>query len=174
MNSLKRMLVLLPALGLLELSAQALVSPQTFYCTGKTTSHGCVPFLSTTGTPSVGSGLAFFINSNDHIQFESGKYLYSLGKADLNFHGGKLCVKSPFKQLTSLIKGIDGIPCVSCAPGFNCRMFKRNFNQHIQSGIDPTLTAGASVKVQFVQRDPPNPSGWSDNLSNAVVFTIGP
>jgi hypothetical protein len=141
------------------------------YCTGKTTSAACVPFLSYTGTPSATSG-SFNILSNDHVEGQIGVYLYSLQKANLSFHGGKLCVKAPFQRLMSLVKATDGVACTSCAG--NCRMFKRNFNALIQSGADPLLTPGQSVKVQVRQRDPADPTGFGDNLSNGLAFVILP
>ena len=98
--------------------------------------------------------------------------LYSTKKGDLNFHGGKLCVKAPFKRLTTSIKATDGLACTGCAG--NCRMFSRNFNQWIQSGLDPALTAGQQVYVQVRQRDPNDPLGFGDNLSDALSFVIGP
>jgi hypothetical protein len=93
-------------------------------------------------------------------------------KANLDFHGGKLCVKVPFHRLTTLIKATDGLACTGCAG--NCRMFSRNFNQLIQSGSDPALTAGQQVNVQVRQRDPNDPLGFGDNLSDALSFVIGP
>jgi hypothetical protein len=145
-----------------------------FYCSGKTTSAGCVPFLTTEGTPSVsGVGVGpFNVISNDHVEGEVGIYLFSLKKNDLNFHGGKLCVRAPFTRLSTLIKTTDGLPCSSC-PG-HCRVFKRNFNQLIQSGSNPVLTCGQTVFVQVRQRDTADPAGFGDNLSNGVRFVIGP
>ena len=52
-------------------------------------------------------------------------------------------------------------------------MFKRNFNQWIQSGSDPALTAGQQVYVQVRQRDPNDSTGFGDSLSDALAFTIG-
>jgi hypothetical protein len=145
--------------------------PVSFYCTGKTTSQGCVPFLTTSGDPSATSG-PFSIFSNDHIEFAPAIYMYSFGKGSLNFHGGKLCVKAPFGRISSLVKATDQLPCVTC-PGM-CRMFKRNFNDFIQSGVDPNLTAGQQVRIQARQRDLADPTGFGDNFSDGVAFTIGP
>ena len=100
--------------------------PPDAYCTGKTTSGGCVPFVLFSGTPSASSG-SFDILSNDHVEAEPGNYLYSVGKASLNFHGGKLCVKAPFHRLTTLIKATDGVPCSGCAG--NCRTFVDGYQE---------------------------------------------
>jgi hypothetical protein len=146
--------------------------PPSAYCTGKTTSAGCVPFVSFSGTPSATTG-PFHISSNDHIEAQPAIYLYSVKKANLDFHDGKLCVRAPFKRLTSLIKATDGLACAGCAG--NCRMLQRDFNQWIQTGTDPMLTPGQQVHVQVRQSDPANlgPTGFADNLSDALTFTVG-
>ena len=77
----------------------------------------------------------------------------------------------PRASVTTLIKQVDGIPCSSCAGA--CRMFKRNFNKIIQSGVDPMLTPGQRVNVQWRQRDPSDPTGFGDNLSDGLSFVIG-
>jgi hypothetical protein len=140
-------------------------------CTGKMTSAGCVPFVSCAGTPSASAG-SFLIRGNNHIEGQPGLLLYSTRKANLDFHGGKLCVEVPFKRV-AMVKSTDGIPCTTCTG--NCRMLEHDFNQLIQSGTDPMLTAGQSVYVQVRQRDPSNlvPTGFADNLSDSLAFTIG-
>lgn len=147
------------------------------YCTAKTTSHGCLPFMGSTGTASASSG-AFNVNSDNHVEGQIGVYLYSTAKGNLNFHGGKLCVKAPFTRLSSLIKQTDNINCVGCAGGGpNCRMFKRNFNQLIQDPAcpQPLFTIGARINTQVRQRDPTNTiGGFADNLSNGISWVIGP
>ena len=144
----------------------------SFYCTGKTTSQGCVPFMSSTGSPSASSG-PFFLVSDNHVEGETAFLIYSLKKANLNFHGGKLCVKSPFQRLLSLVKTTDGVACSGCAQP-TCRSFRRNFNQLIQGGVDPLLTAGQRVFAQWRQRDALDPLGFGDNLSDGATFTIAP
>ena len=74
---------------------------------------------------------------------------------------------------TPEIKSADGLPCSGCAQP-TCRRFTRNFNQLIQAGVDPLLTVGQRVNAQYRQRDPADPLGFGDNLSNALSFVIGP
>jgi hypothetical protein len=144
----------------------------TTYCTSKTTSAGCLPFLTFSGTPSA-TGAPFHVFGNDHVEGQVGLYLYSPQKAHLDFHGGKLCVKAPFKRLSALIKATDAVACVTCAGA--CRTFKRDFGQLIQSGADPMLTPGQNVRIQTRQRDPANTiGGFADNLSDGVAFVIQP
>ncbi len=144
----------------------------SFYCSGKTTSQACVPFMTASGTPSV-SGGPFNLFANNHVEGESAFLIYSFKKANLSFHGGKLCVKSPFVRIASLVKATDGTACTGCAQA-TCRMFKRNFNQYVQTGIDPLLTSGQTVFTQWRQRDQFDPLGFGDNLSDGATFTIGP
>lgn len=151
------------------------VPPSAFYCTGKTTSSGCIPFLTTSaGNPSV-SGGGWQILSLDHLAGEAGFGIYSPKKSNLNFHGGKLCVKAPFIR-TAIAKTVN-TTCINPFGGCTttaCRTLKRNFGATVQGGLDPTLTAGAVRRFQMRQRDPSEPQGFGDNLSDGVVFTIIP
>ncbi len=137
------------------------------YCTGKTNSLGCVPFLITLGAASASSSDAFRIEGHDHVPGESGLLLYSFKKANLSFHGGKLCVKAPFTRTPAKAsKNTGGSPCTG--------VLGRNFNNTIQGGNDPALTAGKRVFVQWRQRDPADPAGFGDNLTNGATFLICP
>ena len=138
------------------------------YCTGKTNSLGCVPFITTSGSPSATSINPFQIEANNFVASQLSILLYSFKKAELGFHGGTLCVKAPFTRLLPAKQSDNtgGFPCNG--------LVKRNFNTRIQSGVDPLLTAGANVFAQWMQRDPSDPAGFGDGLSNGVRFTIGP
>ena len=133
------------------------------YCTGKTTSLGQVPYMTTTGEPSVTATSPFRVQGNDFVPNEHGYLLYAFGKSNLDFHGGKLCVKPATMQKVFPVKQArpDGT-------------IFRNFNKTIQSGNIPLLTAGRKVYLQWYESDPGNPSGFNDALSDAVRFTIGP
>ncbi len=138
------------------------------YCTGKTNSLGCVPFLTSNGAPSASATTAFQVIGNDMIPGEAGFLLYSFKKSNLNFHGGKLCVKAPVSRLLppKVASGTGTPPC----SGF----LKRNLNATIQSGSDPLLTPGQTVNVQWRQRDPADPAGFGDSLTDGLNFTINP
>ena len=112
------------------------------------------------------------LESHDHVEGQAGMLLYGFKRASLAFHGGTLCVKVPFRRVSSLLKHTDGVLCLGC--GGSCRSFERNFNQLIQSGQDPMLTAGQRVNAQWRQRDPADPLGFGDNLSDGISFLIGP
>jgi hypothetical protein len=153
----------------MESSGPCATFTPTFYCTGKTNSQGCVPFLSTTGTASVSDTNPFNIIENNGIPAEAGILIYSTAKANLNFHGGKLCVKAPFTRTGAKTPKA----ATNCKGGAGSTL-TRNFNTTIQGGGDPTLTAGALRHAQWRQRDPSDTTGFGDNLTDGVGFTIQP
>ncbi len=136
-----------------------------FYCSGKTNSAGCVPFLTTTGSPSATDTSPFRIVANDVVPGQAGFLIYAFKKANLNFHGGKLCVKAPFQRSIAKLPKSGGTGCTA-------ETLRFNFNSRIQSGQDPLLTVGQAVRAQWFQRDPLDPSGFGDSLTNGVSFTI--
>ncbi len=138
-----------------------------FYCTGKTNSFGCVPFLSATGVPRSSPSDPFVITAHDVAPQEAGFLLYGVKKSNLNFHGGKLCVKVPF--LRSSLKSAKNV-----GGGCSGWILRSNFNKTIQNGSDPRLTPGQRIVAQWRQRDPMEPAGFGDGLSDAVQFTICP
>ncbi len=137
------------------------------YCAGKPSSVGCVPFLAAHGLPSVSSTETFEIQAwNVHLH-EAGLMLYGFGRSNLAFHGGTLCVKAPRVRLPPKFPLNYGLP--PCAG-----LLRRNFNKTIQSAADPMLTVGQRTYVQFRQRDPADPTGFGDSLTDGVMFTIRP
>ena len=144
-----------------------LPDPPATYCAGKTNSLGCVPFITTSGFPSETTG-TFLITGNDMMPSQSGLLLYSFQKSSLGFHGGTLCVKSPFKRVLPIKAAVDTgpLPCTG--------VLKRDFNNTIAAGNDPMLTSGQKVFAQWRQRDPADPAGFGDGLTNGVTFTIAP
>ncbi len=143
------------------------LEPALTYCTGKTNSAGCVPFLTSVGAPSATSTASFDITANDVVPGESGFIIYSFKKANLAFHGGKLCVKAPFVRTTAKTPKNPGGGCSGW-------ILRRNFNKTIQGGADPSLTPGRVVTAQWRQRDPADPAGFGDGLSDGIRFVILP
>ncbi len=138
------------------------------YCSGKQNSMGCVPFLNFSGIASATSAAPFSIQGRDFLPGESGFLIYGVnGKSNLDFHGGKLCVKLPFSRWLPFKQAVKK------GTGTCGGVLKRNFNARIQAGVDPQLTAGQVVDAQWLQRDPGDPAGFGDSLSNGIRFTIG-
>ncbi len=145
-----------------------LTDPPASFCSGKTNSLGCVPFLTSSGLASATSTGSFQLVANDVLPDEAGFLLYSFKKSNLDFHGGKLCVKAPVTRLLPpKVASQQGTP--PCT-GF----LKRNFNPVVQSGNDPLLTTGQTVHTQWLQRDPADPAGFGDSLTNGMTFAIAP
>ena len=105
------------------------------YCIGKTGSNGCIPFLTTdAGSPSVSSTSAWNVRSNDMHDAEAGFGIIGFKKSNLNFHGGKLCVKTPFTR-TPLAK-TKQVACIDTFGGCgtsSCRQLLRNMTVTIQN-----------------------------------------
>jgi hypothetical protein len=139
----------------------------TTYCTGKTNSLACVPFVTFIGGATATGTAPFQLTMNDSIPGEAGFVIYSFKKANLNFHAGKLCVKSPFERTGAKNPKNPGGGCSGW-------ILRRNFNATIQSGLDPSLTAGRVVTAQWRQRDPADPAGFGDALTDGLRFTILP
>jgi hypothetical protein len=147
-----------------------IISPDgqgTTYCTGKTNSLGCLPFITVEGIPSATSSEPYQIYANNVRADEWGMVLYGYQKRDLDYHGGKLCVKPSYPVLPLKAPSPTGPPpCTG--------VVKRDFNSRIQLGFDPLLTAGATVTCQWLLRDANDPTGWGDSLTDAVRFVICP
>ncbi|HVS19146.1 MAG TPA: FG-GAP repeat protein, partial [Planctomycetota bacterium] len=137
------------------------------YCAGKLNTAGCVPIISYNGLgASSTSASPFLVTAALVLNDQVGIMIYSTnGEASIPFQGGTLCIGSPVVRTPGQFSG--GIP-----PPNNCTgKFNMNFNAYIQSGIDPSLTAGATVNAQYWYRDPTHPVGGS-GLSNAIEFSI--
>jgi hypothetical protein len=144
------------------------------YCTGKTTSQGCVPFVQAggTGNPSLTDTGTFNIQGRDVNDGGSGLVIYGYSKANLNFHGGKLCVKTPTRTAGKAAK--SKVPEVCIGPAMIGRL-TTNFNNRIQGAFDPLLTAGNKVFAQWQVRDSSNTiGGFGDSATNGLRFTILP
>ena len=136
-------------------------------CQGKQNSAGCVPFVDFQGTPSVSSTDPFFVRSHGVVPAEAGFLIYGTsGRLNLDFHGGKLCVKLPFHRMAAKHPLVFPAGCLQ-------RSLRVDFNKRIQGGFDPALSIGQVVNSQWIQRDPADPAGFGDSLSDALEFTIG-
>lgn len=138
------------------------------YCTGKANSAGCVPFITAQGVSSpTDTAASFVVNAEDAIPGEPGFLFYgSAGKLNLSFHGGTLCVKTPLTRLFPPKAAQPG------GPGACGGRLDRGLNKRIQSGVDPRLTVGQRVYAQWYLRDPNDPLGFGDSLTDALTFVI--
>jgi choice-of-anchor B domain-containing protein len=142
------------------------LNPAKTYCTGKINSQGCTPSLTLEGGASLSAPAPFTITATNVINQKSGLLFYGFASASLPFHGGTMCVQAPITR-TQVQNSAGNPPPDDCSGGF-----VYDFNDRIQSGIDPALTAGTTVFAQFWYRDPVAP--FADGLTNATEFTIDP
>ena len=141
------------------------IAPST-YCTGKTSSLGCTPAMSSSGSPSASSLAPFAITASSVINQKSGLLFYSHAPLAAPFQGGTKCVADPVVRTPAQNSG-------GSASGADCTgTYSLDFNARIQGGVDPSLVAGAEVFAQYWSRDPLSASTTS--LSNALRFVINP
>ena len=143
---------------------RASAGPQVF-CAAKTSADGCVPSIGWFGDPSASNPGIFRIRCADVPVQRTGFLLYSHASRFLPFQGGTLCVGAPFRRTPPQSShGFPGVPCTG--------VFAFDFNAWTQSGIDPSLGAGATISAQYYFRDPGDAFGTG--LSDALRFTICP
>ena len=142
--------------------------PLTLYGTGKTNSQGCVPAISTSGSPSMSGGPGSFdIDASNFINNKNGMLFYGYQPASLPFQGGWLCVQPPLRRTS--VQNSGGNP-----PPDDCSgTYSYDFGGLISSGVDPGLAVGEAFYAQYWGRDPAS-SPFPIGLSNAVEGTIAP
>ncbi len=148
----------------------------TVYCTSKVNSLGCLPNISTSGTPSMSSSLAFQITvanllvKNNWLISPPGNWgkhlgLWMVSKAGptaVAYQGGFLCLKPPIHTIINgLMPGTEGT-CNAAA--------SKDFNAYMQSAAGSWISITDTVEVQFRQRD----GFFTWNPTNAVQFSICP
>ena len=136
------------------------------YCAAQTNSLGCVPSISSAGSPSASVGSGFTVGVKRLISSTYGVFFYSTRRPLLApFQGGYLCMELPIRRLALMPTGGSTSP--DCTGGLQV-----DFNAWIASGADPSLVAGENVCIQAWSRDAG--AVTTTNLSNALVFAIGP
>jgi hypothetical protein len=140
--------------------------PATTYCIAKTSSQGCAPAVTLSGTPSASSSSPFLVGAQQVINNKNGILFYGFAPYNVPFQGGTLCVTGVVRRTPAQWSGGNG-GADDCSGSFSY-----DFNARIQSGADPLLTVGEQVFAQYWYRDPASSSG--SGLSDAAQFTIQP
>jgi len=136
------------------------------YCSALVNSQGCTPGIGASGTPSLTSAQPFTISCTSLINRQAAWLAYSVAPSQRPFHGGVLCIERPLTVLSTHSSG-------GSASGFDCSgSYATDFNQRIQSGLDPRLVPGTLVCAQVFSRDPLAPGGYA--LSAGLAFTVQP
>lgn len=138
------------------------------YCTAPPTSHGCLPSIAGSGTPSATAGAGFTISVSGVEGQSPGICFYGIsGPSAIPFGGGAsvLCVKSPLQRTP--VQNSGGT--VGLCDGH----FAIDWNAFIagQAGVLGGLfVGGETVWAQQWFRDALAPGGA--NLSDAIWFTV--
>jgi hypothetical protein len=137
------------------------------YCTSKTNTQGCLPYIDFHGFASATDTDPFLITANDVINQKNGLFFYGTSGAHNGaFQGGTKCVLSPVRRTPVQNSGGDPLPN-------NCSgTYTYDMNARIQSGADLSLIVGADVNGQFWMRDPFSP--FTTGLTNGIQFRICP
>ncbi len=141
------------------------------YCTAGTSSNGCVPSISATGTPSIAAASGFSINVANVEGQKQGLIFYGIsGQTALPWAAGStsfFCVKSPTQRMGAQLSGgtfgacdgslsQDWLAFVAANPG----------------ALGAPYSVGQIVNAQAWYRDPP--AMKTTNLSDALEFVTQP
>ncbi len=140
-------------------------APPLIYCTAKTSSAGCLPAVSHSGSPSLSDPAPLKLHASNVANMVLGILFYGKqGPLEVPFQGGWLCVAAPL--IRTPVQSSGGSPSGSDCTG----TLGFSFEAYVLSGFDPALVVGAHVSCQLWFRDPPAPFGTG--LTNAVRFVI--
>ena len=140
----------------------------TAYCQAKTSSIGCVPAVSWTGEPSMGSGQPFVVRATSIPSRQPGVFFLSTqGRAAQPFQGGTLCAQAPLVR-SQILQAGGSLPAMSDCSG----VLSLDLNAWIAAHPGAGITAGTRVNGQFWFRDPLDAFGTG--LSDAVEMIVLP
>lgn len=138
------------------------------YCSGKTGSNGCVPTISTMGTPSLTGSDDFVMMSDQLPNNVLGVLVWGLAPSSTPFGGGTLCVASPVLSSFGVLSSGGGPGKATDCSGAIA------FDVHQAFFTGQGLTAGTSVYMQFLVRDPGFPTPDTVVLSDALTYVLQP
>jgi hypothetical protein len=142
------------------------------YCTAGTTTHGCVPSIGGTGTPSASASSGFTIAVGSVEGQKIGMIFYGINNTGFTPVAwgpstSFLCVKSPTQRMGQQVSG-GTINMCDGALSIDWNAF-RAANP---GALGSPFVAGQQVFAQGWFRDPPSPK--TTMLSDALRFTLGP
>lgn len=143
-------------------------TPETYYCSPKTNSLGCVPSLSTLGlaSPTASSGYRVMASGVRNQSF--GRLLYTANGAASNpFAGGTLCLSSPWKGTPIVKSGGSPKPVLDCSGVWTADL---NTELSAKPGPQP----GDTLHCQWIGRDPGSAPPDNYALSAGLELTLLP
>lgn len=141
------------------------------FCTAGTSTHGCVPVIVTSGTPSATAGSGFTISLTATEGQKQGLFFYSrTGQQAIPWGVGAtsvLCIKAPTQRTPPGDSGGTVNACDGSYPAFD-------FNAYMAANPGATGNprfVGEAFDGQYWYRDPPTPK--TTGLSGGVHFVLG-
>lgn len=153
-------------MGALVFDPQASPGP-SIYCSSTVNSLGCTPAIAFTGAPRAG-GAPFEISCASLVSNKLGLLFYGFQSKALPYQGTTLCVTAPVRRTS--VQHSGGNP----PPADGSGQYTFDFDAHLQSGVDPSLAAGALVYAQYWFRDPALGPLNTTGRSDALAFLIQP
>lgn len=151
---------------MVDLGAQAPI----VYCTAGTSTNGCVPSISGTGTPSGSASSGFSIDVANVEGQKLGLCFYSIsGPAAVAWGSGSsfLCLKAPTQRMGSQNSGGTVNTCDGAfTEDFNTFLFNN------PGALGEPFTGGETVWAQAWYRDPA--ASKTTNLSDGLEFVVQP
>ncbi len=156
-----------------ELAFNLAGPPVTSFCTSSTTTNGCSPAMSASGTPSASASSGFTLSANSVEGQRAGLIFYGVdnsGWTPLPWLTGStsfLCVKPPTQRTSAQTSGgtagaCDGVLSIDWAA----------FVAANPGSLGAPFQAGDRVYAQGWFRDPGAPK--TTNLSNGLEFVVAP
>jgi len=141
------------------------------YCTAGTTTNGCTPTMSQSGTPSLTNGSGFFLDASGVEGNKQGLIFYGINgplAAPWGASTSFRCVKSPVQRTTIQNSGGNA--------GFCDGMLSIDWLDYVTSvnvgALGGPFSGGEQVWAQAWFRDPPSPE--TTNLSDGTTFVVEP
>ena len=136
------------------------------YCTAKVNSQGCLPSMCASGVPAFSGPDNFSVSGHHVLNNKSGMLVWSYTQDNRPFHGGTLCVGSPFRRTP--LQNSGGTQGVNDCTGVYSFAFTHSYMA--ARGITP----GAVVNAQYWSRDPFFPPPDNIGLTDGIQFTVQP
>jgi hypothetical protein len=140
------------------------------YCTTSTTTNGCNPSMSGSGTASASAPNGFTISCSGAEGQKNGLIFFGLGQTSVAWAVGSTstrCVTSPVQRTASTNSGGTTGACDG-----SYSLDWNDWRANHPTGLGSPYAAGQTFYSQTWFRDPPAPTGT--NLSNALGFTLCP
>jgi hypothetical protein len=140
------------------------------YCTAGTSSSGCVPTISASGSPSISASSGFAITAGQLESQKLGLFYYGVNGRHVSAWGSSdsfLCVKAPTQRMGALNSGGGISPCDGT--------FGQDWLAYLAThpgALGTPFAPGQVVNVQAWYRDPSSPK--TTNLTGGLEFAVIP